>query len=50
MTDEALTTRRSCPEAVTMPFPKENVRIEITARNKKGVFVKKFEYTVDVNS
>ena len=28
MTDEALTTRRSCPEAVTMPFPKENVRIE----------------------
>lgn len=50
MTDEALTTRRSCPEAVTMPFPKEDVRIEITARNKKGAFVKKFEYTVDVNS
>ena len=33
-----------------MPFPKNDVRIEISSRNKKGKFVKKFEYTVDIDS
>ena len=49
-TDEAKTTQRCCSETVVMPFPKNDVRIEISARNKKGKFVKKFEYTVDVDS
>lgn len=49
-TDEASVTRRSCSETVVMPFPKNNARIEICSRNKKGKFEKKFEYTVDVNS
>lgn len=49
-TDEAKKTRRSCSETVVMPFPKNNVRIEITCRDKKGKFVKKFDYNVDVNS
>ena len=33
-----------------MPFPKNDVRIEICSRNKKGKFVKKFEYNVDIDS
>ena len=49
-TDEAQTTQRYCSETVVMPFPKNDVRIEISARNKKGKFVKKFEYTVDVDN
>ena len=49
-TDEAKITRRSCSETVTIPFPKNDVRIEISSRNKKGKFVKKFEYTVDIDS
>lgn len=48
--DEATKTRRCCNETVVMPYPKENVRIEIISRNKKNVFEKKFEYEVDVNS
>lgn len=47
---EALTTNRCCNETVVIPFPKENVRIELLSRDKKGVFQKKFEYTVDVKS
>lgn len=47
---EAQTTRRCCTESVVMPYPKNNVRIEFTSRNKKGKFEKKFEYAVDVNS
>ena len=49
-TDEAKTTQRYCSETVVMPFPKNDVRIEISARNKKGKFAKQFEYTVDVDS
>ena len=49
-TDEAKTTRRYCSETVVMPFPKNDVRIEICSRNKKGKFVKKFEYNVDIDS
>ena len=49
-TDEAKTTQRCCSETVVMPFPKNDVRIEISARNKKGKFVKKFDSTVDVDS
>lgn len=46
--DEAKTVRRCCNETVVIPFPRENVRIELMSRNKKGVFEKKFEYAVNV--
>lgn len=48
--EEATKIRRCCDETVVMPFPKENVRVELLGRNKKGVFEKKFEYLVDVKS
>lgn len=47
---EAEQTRRCCDETVVMPYPKENIRIELLSRNKKGIFEKKFEYKVDVKS
>ncbi len=49
-TDEAKTTSRSLMETVVMPFPKDDVRVEFYSRNKKGIFKKKFEYNVDVDS
>ncbi len=49
-TDEAKTTSRSLMETVVMPFPKDDVRVEFYSRNKKGIFEKKFEYNVDVDS
>jgi len=48
--DEAKQTRRCCNESVVLPYPKKNVRIELTSRNRKGIFERKFEYTVDINS
>lgn len=33
-----------------MPFPKNDVRVEFYSRNRKGIFEKKFEYNVDVDS
>jgi hypothetical protein len=49
-TDEAKTTSRSLLETVVMPFPKNDVRVEFYSRNKKGIFEKKFDYNVDVDS
>jgi hypothetical protein len=49
-TEEAKHTSRSFIETVTMPFPKMDVRLEFFSRNKKGVFEKMFEYTVEVKS
>lgn len=46
--EEAKILRRCCNETVVLPYPKENVRIELLSRNKRGVFEKKFEHTVDV--
>jgi len=46
--DEAKQTRRCCVETVVFPYPKNNVIVELTVRNKKGVFEKAFEYTVDI--
>ncbi|MGL5683823.1 MAG: M64 family metallopeptidase [Marinifilaceae bacterium] len=48
--DEAKTMNRCIAETVTMPFPRKNVRVEIWNRDRKGVFNKKFEHAVDVNS
>lgn len=49
-TAEAKTTDCCYPESAVMPFPKEKVVISILSRKKDGVFVKKFEYTVDPKS
>ncbi len=46
-TDEAKNTTRSMIESVVMPFPKKKVFINFYSRNPKGVFEKKFSYTVD---
>lgn len=49
-TPEAGQTRKCMPESVIFPYPKNDVRIELYARNRKGAFEKKFDYTIDVNS
>ncbi|MDP4184324.1 MAG: M64 family metallopeptidase [Bacteroidota bacterium] len=48
--DEARQTNRCFPESVIMPFPRKSVRLELLSRNKKGVFEKKFEYTINPES
>ena len=48
-TDEAKKINRSFSESVVIPYPKENVRIELYSRNWDGVFQKKFSYEVDTN-
>ncbi|MCD4746052.1 MAG: IgA Peptidase M64 [Bacteroidales bacterium] len=49
-TDEAKITSKSFSETIVMPYPKENIRIEFFSRNKKGIFEKKFEYSVDIKN
>ena len=49
-TEEAKHTMRTFTETVTMPFPKNDVRLEFFSRSLMGVYEKKFEYTVDVKS
>lgn len=48
-TEEALHTRKCFPEAVVFPLPLKDVRIELWARNRKGVFEKKLEQEIKVN-
>lgn len=45
-TPEAKQTRRTLSEAVTFPFPKIAVRVELFSRNRQGDFEKKFAYNV----
>lgn len=47
-TDEAKHTSRTFSETAVMPFPKNDVRIEIYSRNFMGLYQKMFEYTVIV--
>ncbi len=49
-TGEASRIRRSMPESVVFPFPKNDVRIEIFSRARDGKFVKKFEHDIDPKS
>ena len=49
-TVEATKIRKGCVETVVMPYPKQDVRIEITARNRQGKHIKKFEHFVDIDS
>ncbi len=48
-TKEAKTTNRTFSETVTLPYPKENVRIELYSRNWDGIFEKKFSYLFDTS-
>lgn len=49
-TEEASRTRKAFTESVIFPYPRKNVRVDFYSRNRKGIFEKKFEYTVDVQS
>jgi len=49
-TGEAQKTDCCYPESVIMPFPKDKVIVSISSRDKKGIWVKKFEYKVDPKS
>jgi hypothetical protein len=46
-TDEAKLTAKTFSETVTMPYPREKIRIEFYSRDKQNLQHKKFEYHVD---
>ncbi len=46
-TDESKHTKKTFSETVTMPFPKNKIRIEFNSRDKRNILHKKFEYLVD---
>lgn len=48
--EEALQIRKAMPEAIVFPYPKNPVRIELYARNRKGSFEKKLEQDIDPDS
>ncbi len=49
-TAEASRIRKSMPESVVFPFPKNDVRIEISTRGRDGGWVKKFEQDISPSS
>ena len=49
-TEEAKHTTRTFNETAVMPFPKNDVRIEIYSRNFMGLYEKKFDYTIEVKN
>lgn len=49
-TPEAAETSECMPESVVFPFPKQDVKLELYARNHKGKFEKKFEYDIKVDN
>ncbi len=49
-TPEARIIHKAMPESVVFPFPKSEVKLEIYARNRKGVFEKKFEQDINPDS
>lgn len=46
-TAEAQQIHKAMPESVVFPYPKNPVILEIYARNRKGIFEKKFEQEID---
>lgn len=46
-TAEAQSVRKAMPESVVFPYPKQPVRVEIYARNRKGIMEKKFEQEIN---
>lgn len=49
-TEEAKATSRTFTETVTIPYPKNKVRVEFYSRNRKNNMIKQFEYAVDPNN
>lgn len=49
-TAEAKTTNRCYPEAVNLPYPKNDVRIELYSRDRQGKWILKFKYDADPSS
>ncbi|MCE1190338.1 MAG: IgA Peptidase M64 [Ignavibacteria bacterium] len=49
-TEEAKHYRKSFPESVIFPYPKEKFYITFYSRNKENILTKKCEYLVDPNS
>lgn len=49
-TTEARTTRKCYAESVVFPYPRKNVKVVLESRNRKGVFEKRFEHEIDVDS
>lgn len=49
-TEESKLTTRSFSGSVVLPFPKNKIRIEIYKRDRKNIFEKKFNYSVDPNN
>ncbi|MEA3504561.1 MAG: M64 family metallopeptidase [Bacteroidota bacterium] len=49
-TAEAKEIRKTFSETVVMPYPKNDVRVEFLGRDEKGVFKKKYEYVVEIDS
>lgn len=48
-TDEATVTSKCMPESVIFPMPRADVRVELWARDRKGIFSKKFTHDIRVN-
>ncbi|MDR0766135.1 MAG: IgA Peptidase M64 [Odoribacteraceae bacterium] len=46
--DEARRENKACTGTVVMPFPRKDARVEILARNRRGMFEKKFERVIRV--
>lgn len=46
-TEEAQKVKKALPESVVFPYPKKPFRLELYARNHKGIFEKKFEQDID---
>ena len=46
-TEEAKSTFRSFNETVTIPYPKNKVKVEFFSRNKRNELIKKFDYLID---
>ncbi|MDR2912687.1 MAG: IgA Peptidase M64 [Alistipes sp.] len=49
-TAEAKQLRKSMPESVVFPLPKNEVRIEFHTRDRNGAWVKKYEQSIDPRS
>ncbi len=45
-TEEAKTTYRTFNETVTIPYPKNKIRLDFFSRNKRNELIKKFEYSI----
>jgi hypothetical protein len=49
-TPEAKTTTKAFSETICMPYPKSTIKTEFYSRDRKNIWVKKFEYVIDPSS